>query len=122
MKISDKTAISMPMRNLIGIITAVSFNPADAWAVGTSATIGAGYTVAPNIAFGSPSPVQATATATISIGGSVTSLAIGNSGFGYDPVFIPDGYNETFGEMEPKLKMSIDHRFKAYLQIKKFFN
>ena len=68
---------------ITGIITAVSFDPADAWAVGTSATIGAGYTVAPNIAFGSPSPVQATATATISIGGSVTSLAIGNSGFGY---------------------------------------
>jgi len=68
---------------ITGVITAVSFDPADAWAVGTSATIGAGYTVAPNIAFGSPSPVQATATATISIGGSVTSLAIGNSGFGY---------------------------------------
>ncbi len=68
---------------ITGIVTAVSFDPADAWAVGTSATIGAGYTVAPNISFGTPSPVRATATATISIGGSVTSLSIGNSGFGY---------------------------------------
>ena len=68
---------------ITGVVTAVSFNNDDAWAVGTSATIGAGYTVAPNISFSSPSPVQATATATISIGGSVTSLAIGNSGFGY---------------------------------------
>ena len=68
---------------ITGVVTAVSFNNDDAWAVGTSATIGAGYTVAPNISFSLPSPVQATATATISIGGSVTSLAIGNSGFGY---------------------------------------
>ena len=30
-------------------------------------------------------------------------------------------YNQTFGEMESKLKMSIDHRFKAFLKIKKFF-
>ena len=69
---------------ITGIVTAISFNPSDPWAVGTSATIGAGYTVAPNISFsGSPSPVQATATATVSVAGTVTSLSIGNSGFGY---------------------------------------
>ena len=49
---------------ITGIVTAVSFNNDDAWAVGTGATIGAGYTVAPNISLsGGPSPVQATATA-----------------------------------------------------------
>ena len=53
--------------------------------------------------------------------GKIGEMPGGNSGFGYDPVFIPDGYNETFGEMEPKLKMSIDHRFKAFLKMKKFF-
>ena len=52
--------------------------------------------------------------------GKISTTKRGNKGFGYDPIFIPDGYNKTFGEMKPKLKMSIDHRFKAYLKIKKF--
>jgi len=56
------------------------------------------------------------------IKGKISTKKKGKNGFGYDPIFIPDGYNKTFGEMEPELKMSIDHRFKAYLQIKKFFN
>ena len=46
----------------------------------------------------------------------------GKNGFGYDPIFIPDGFDQTFGEMKPKLKMSIDHRFKAFLKIKELFN
>ena len=54
--------------------------------------------------------------------GEIYHKAVGNNGFGYDPIFIPNGYNETFGEMKPELKMSIDHRFKAYLQIKNFFS
>ena len=53
--------------------------------------------------------------------GRISTTKKGNNGFGYDPIFIPEGYNETFSEMKPKLKMSIDHRFKAFLQIKKFF-
>jgi len=69
---------------ITGIVTAVSFNDDDAWAVGTSATIGAGYTVAPSISFsGNPSPVQATGTVTVSIAGTVNSISIANSGFGY---------------------------------------
>ena len=55
------------------------------------------------------------------IKGKISSSKRGKNGFGYDPIFIPDAYNKTFGEMESKLKMSIDHRFKAYLKIKKFF-
>ena len=54
--------------------------------------------------------------------GKISSKKKGNKGFGYDPIFIPEGFNITFGEMEPELKMKIDHRFKAYLQIKNFFN
>jgi len=54
--------------------------------------------------------------------GRISDIKKGNKGFGYDPIFIPDGYNKTFGEMEPKLKMSIDHRFKAYQKIKNFFS
>ena len=56
------------------------------------------------------------------IKGKISDIKKGNKGFGYDPIFIPDGYNKTFGEMEPKLKMSIDHRFKAYQKIKNFFS
>jgi len=55
------------------------------------------------------------------IKGKISTKKMGKNGFGYDPIFIPEGYNETFGEMESKLKMSIDHRFKAFLKIKKFF-
>ena len=55
------------------------------------------------------------------INGKISPEKKGNNGFGYDPIFIPDGYNQTFGEMEPKLKMSIDHRFKAFKKIKFFF-
>ena len=56
-----------------------------------------------------------------SMKGKISSVKRGKNGFGYDPIFIPDGYRETFGEMRPKLKMSIDHRFKAYKKIKRFF-
>ena len=53
--------------------------------------------------------------------GKISTTKKGKNGFGYDPIFIPNGYNQTFGEMQLKLKMSIDHRFKAFLKIKKFF-
>ena len=56
------------------------------------------------------------------IKGRISNIKKGNKGFGYDPIFIPNGYNKTFGEMEPKLKISIDHRFKAFNLLKFFFN
>jgi len=70
---------------ITGIITSVGFNSTtDPWCVGTGATIGLGYTVAPSISFsGNPSPVQATATVTVSVAGTVNTISIGNSGFGY---------------------------------------
>jgi len=55
------------------------------------------------------------------IKGKISTTKKGKNGFGYDPIFIPYGYNHTFGEMEYKLKLSIDHRFKAFLKFKKFF-
>ena len=54
--------------------------------------------------------------------GKILTKKKGNKGFGYDPIFVPDGYNKSFGEMKPNLKMSIDHRSKAFIKIKKFFN
>ena len=55
------------------------------------------------------------------IKGKISSKKKGMNGFGYDPIFVPSGYEKTFGEMKPKLKMSIDHRQKAFAKIKKFF-
>tara|TARA_Y100000590_G_scaffold47341_1_gene50176 strand:+ start:3721 stop:4314 length:594 start_codon:yes stop_codon:yes gene_type:complete len=54
--------------------------------------------------------------------GKISMKKKGDNGFGYDPIFIPDGYNKTFGEMDTKLKISIDHRANAFAQIKNFFN
>tara|TARA_B110000438_G_C15775806_1_gene633987 strand:- start:271 stop:861 length:591 start_codon:yes stop_codon:yes gene_type:complete len=55
------------------------------------------------------------------IKGNISDTKKGKKGFGYDPIFIPKNYNQTFGEMNSELKMSIDHRFEAYKKIKKFF-
>ena len=38
----------------------------------------------------------------------------GERGFGYDPIFVPDGYDFTFGEMDPDLKHRISHRARAF--------
>ena len=53
--------------------------------------------------------------------GKISKIKKGKNGFGYDPIFIPEGYTKTFGQMKPKMKMLIDHRSKAFLKIKKFF-
>ena len=41
----------------------------------------------------------------------------GDSGFGYDPIFVPDGHSETFGEMDPALKNDLSHRMRALEQL-----
>ena len=38
----------------------------------------------------------------------------GSEGFGYDPMFVPEGYAVTFGEMEPDAKHAISHRARAF--------
>jgi len=45
--------------------------------------------------------------------GDVIRQAIGDKGFGYDPIFIPDGYTQTLGELDDDIKKSISHRAKA---------
>ncbi len=45
--------------------------------------------------------------------GQIIEAKRGNSGFGYDPVFIPEGYNETFAEMGNTEKNKISHRARA---------
>tara|TARA_B110000438_G_C15807288_1_gene648000 strand:+ start:744 stop:1337 length:594 start_codon:yes stop_codon:yes gene_type:complete len=55
------------------------------------------------------------------IKGKISSQIRGKNGFGYDPIFIPNGQSQTFSEMSAKMKMSMDHRYKAFSKIKNFF-
>ena len=41
----------------------------------------------------------------------------GNQGFGYDPIFLPEGGFETFGEMAPQTKHAISHRARAFRKL-----
>ena len=52
--------------------------------------------------------------------GIISNEPRGNNGFGYDPIFIPNGKKFTFGEVSPKIKYKLDHRFNAFKKIKKF--
>lgn len=45
--------------------------------------------------------------------GSIAASVRGASGFGYDPVFVPDGFEETFAELPPATKNQISHRAQA---------
>ena len=46
--------------------------------------------------------------------GTVVWPPRGTRGFGYDPIFVPDGYDVTFGEMDPDLKNRLSHRMRAF--------
>jgi XTP/dITP diphosphohydrolase len=52
--------------------------------------------------------------------GKILTEKKGLYGFGYDPLFIPDGFDRTFAEMGPGEKNSISHRAKALMKLKKF--
>jgi len=54
------------------------------------------------------------------IEGKISNIKVGKKGFGYDPIFIPLGSKKTFGQMSPKKKYKMDHRYKAFQKIKKF--
>lgn len=49
--------------------------------------------------------------------GRIATGPRGVGGFGYDPLFIPDGYEKTFGELPPALKTKISHRARAFREI-----
>jgi XTP/dITP diphosphohydrolase len=52
--------------------------------------------------------------------GKIAAKPHGSGGFGYDPIFIPDGYLETFGELSGEIKQKISHRSRAIKKIIRF--
>lgn len=54
--------------------------------------------------------------------GEITMEKRGEKGFGYDPVFIPKGYDKTFAQLPLTIKNQISHRAKAIQQLLAFFN
>ena len=66
-------------------------------------------------------PNQKTINSIGKVEGYISTFMKGKNGFGYDPIFIPKGKKITFGEMRSLEKYKIDHRFKAFKKIKKFF-
>ena len=43
----------------------------------------------------------------------------GDQGFGYDPIFVPEGFDITFGEMDPDKKHQMSHRADAFAKLVK---
>ncbi len=54
--------------------------------------------------------------------GKIALSASGTNGFGYDPIFIPDGFEQTFGELSGEIKQKISHRARAIAKIIKFLS
>ncbi|QOG01807.1 non-canonical purine NTP diphosphatase [Flavobacterium sp. MDT1-60] len=54
--------------------------------------------------------------------GEITFSKAGNHGFGYDPIFQPENYSETFAELSSDIKNKISHRAKATKQLIDFLN
>ena len=52
--------------------------------------------------------------------GVIATEKMGISGFGYDPIFIPEGFSESFAQMDASMKNSISHRYRATEELSKF--
>jgi XTP/dITP diphosphohydrolase len=54
--------------------------------------------------------------------GTITFAPRGSNGFGYDPLFIPDGYDQTFAELSDEVKNQISHRARALMKLRASWN
>lgn len=54
--------------------------------------------------------------------GTIISSPRGHGGFGYDPLFIPDGYDQTFAELSEDIKNRISHRARALINTRDFLS
>jgi XTP/dITP diphosphohydrolase len=52
------------------------------------------------------------------VDGTLVFPGRGTRGFGYDPIFVPEGHETTFGEMEPAAKDAMSHRARAFAKLK----
>jgi XTP/dITP diphosphohydrolase len=53
--------------------------------------------------------------------GSISRKIVGSAGFGYDPIFIPEGFDETFGQTGQEFKNKKSHRARAFLKFAKWY-
>lgn len=54
--------------------------------------------------------------------GAISYEKLGNQGFGYDPIFVPKGYDHTFAELSAEIKNAISHRARATQQLIQFLS
>jgi XTP/dITP diphosphohydrolase len=54
--------------------------------------------------------------------GQIADAEHGSAGFGYDPIFIPDGYKQTFAELGIDIKNTLSHRARALFKVKEFLS
>jgi XTP/dITP diphosphohydrolase len=54
--------------------------------------------------------------------GQIADRPRGSHGFGYDPIFVPNGFQQTFGQLEPAVKNQLSHRARALEKLRAFLN